>query len=91
MRKTICAFFQKHYGISAQLDPDESLCLPAASAPEPTSEPMEPELDPVDTEEWCIPDPSSSESGPSSSEGLVDDIIDAISELRSLMSKDLTD
>ncbi|XP_016354161.1 uncharacterized protein LOC107697821 [Sinocyclocheilus anshuiensis] len=100
VRKTISVFFQKRYGISAQPDPDESLCVPAASAPEPTSEPlsstsepMEPQLDPDNTEEWCIPDPSSFESGPSSSEGLVDDISDAISKMRSpmLMSKDLTE
>lgn len=97
MRKTISAFFKKRYENSTQPDPDvlESLCVPDASVPEPTSEPlssssepMEPGLDP---EEWSIL--SSSELEPVSSEGLVVDISDAISELRSptLVSEDLTD
>ncbi|XP_073681593.1 uncharacterized protein [Garra rufa] len=96
VRKTIGAFFQKCYGISAEpdLEVSESLCVPAASALEPTSEPLsstpepvEPELDPIDSEECCIPGPSSPE--PVSSEGFISD---AISEQRSptLMSEDLT-
>ncbi|KAL1250367.1 hypothetical protein QQF64_021372 [Cirrhinus molitorella] len=104
VRKTIGAFFRRRYGISAQadsdvLDSDESLYVPAASAPEPTFEPLsstsksvEPEMDPVNSEEWCISGSSNSELEPVSSEGLMDDIGDAISELKSqmLMSEDLT-
>ncbi len=54
------------------------------------SEPMEPELDPVDLEDRSIL--SSSEQDPVSSEGVVVAISDAISELRSpkLLSEDLT-
>uniref|UniRef100_A0A9J8BKY0 Dual specificity phosphatase 29 n=1 Tax=Cyprinus carpio carpio TaxID=630221 RepID=A0A9J8BKY0_CYPCA len=72
VRKTISAFFKKRYENSTQPDPDvsESLCVPDASVPEPTSEPlssssepMEPGLDP---EEWSIL--SSSELEPVSSE-----------------------
>ncbi|KAL0191973.1 hypothetical protein M9458_010269, partial [Cirrhinus mrigala] len=60
-----------------------------ASSPDPTSEPTEPELAPVDSEEGCIP--SSSEPEPVSSEVLVADISDAISEVTSpaLVSEDL--
>ncbi|KAK2901229.1 hypothetical protein Q8A67_009344 [Cirrhinus molitorella] len=78
VRKTIGVFFPKRYGISAQPDSDD-----------PLSSTSEPELDPVSPEEWCI----SGEPEPVSSEGLVDDISDAISELKSqmLVSEDLTD
>ncbi|KAL1265789.1 hypothetical protein QQF64_003816 [Cirrhinus molitorella] len=99
VRKTIGAFFQKCYGISAQPDPDvsELLCIPAATAAEPTPEPLsstpepvEPEPDLVNPEECCIPGPSSSELEPVSSDGFISD---AISEQRSptLVSEDLND
>ncbi|XP_059384631.1 uncharacterized protein LOC132118687 [Carassius carassius] len=97
VRKTISAFFQKRFEISAQLDPDvsESLCVPDASVLEPKSEAlsssselMEPGLDP---EEWSILNSSGPE--PASPEGLVVDISDATSEPRSptMVSEDLTD
>ncbi|KAK2896387.1 hypothetical protein Q8A67_010875 [Cirrhinus molitorella] len=78
VRKTVGAFFQKRYGISAQPDSDDPLSLTS-----------EPELDPVNPEEWCIP----GEPEPVSSEGFVDDISDAISELKNqmLVYEDLTD
>lgn len=93
VRKTIGVFFQKRYGITAQPDQDvsESLCVPAATS---TPEPVDPELDPVSPEECCIPGPNSSESKPVSSEGLVEDISEAISEQKCptlVFHEDLTD